>query len=122
MTIQSLKQQGYLMIDHRASPGLPEDVAIKCGYDPKLSGEGKLFEADTLTCKHCKTTQLKNILRTRERASCYKCGYRYICDFCAADMLRPDYSHTPFEALVEATAKAMIIGSPPKLIMPDEPV
>ncbi len=37
-------------------------------------------------------------------------------------MLRADYSHTPFEALVEATAKVMTLGSPPKLIMPDEPV
>ncbi len=122
MTIQSLKQQGYLMIDHRASPGLPEDIAIKTGLDPKSCGEGKLFEADTLTCRHCKTVAVKNPLRIRERASCSKCGHHYICDFCATDMLRADYSHTPFEALVEATAKVMTLGSPPKLIMPDEPV
>ena len=116
MTANSLKQHGYLMVDHRASPGLPEDVARKVGYDPKLVGEGKLFEADTLTCSHCKTVVIKNPLRTRERSSCRKCGYHYICDICAAAMNDPGYSHMPFDRVVELNLETPL-GSPPKLLM-----
>ena len=117
--IRSLKQQGYLMIDHRASPGLPADLAAKLGLDPKYCGEGKLYEADTLTCAHCKTSQIKNTLRTRERASCRKCNNHYICDFCAAGMLRPDYSHIPYEKKVELVLSGFTTPDiHPQLILP----
>jgi hypothetical protein len=117
----NVKDGGYLMIDHRASPGLPEDVALKMGLDPKFCGEGKMFEGATLTCSHCKCSVVKNPLRVRERAKCSKCGNHYVCDFCAADMLRADYTHLPFEAKVDIE-KEMVLGSPQKLIMPDEPI
>lgn len=94
-------REGYLMIDHRASPGLPEDIARATGLDPKYCGEGKMFEAATLTCSHCKAVVVKNPLRVRERSKCSRCGYHYICDLCAAETLRPDYDHLPFERLVE---------------------
>src|SRR5437879_3910157 len=96
-----LRKPGYLIIDHRASPGLPEEVAQKAGYDPFLCREGKTFEADTQTCSHCKTVVIMNPERVRSRTKCFKCGNHYVCDFCAADMLRPDYVHTPFEKLVD---------------------
>ena len=118
MTAHSLKQQGYLMIDHRFSPGLPEDVALMVGMDPKLAGEGKLFEADTLTCAHCKCAVMKNPMRQRARENCPKCGNHYICDLCALEMRQPDYDHTPFEAKIEAVVKEMLLGSPTKLLMP----
>lgn len=63
-----MKVGGYLLVDHTASPGLP--------------GLPKLFEADTLTCFHCKTVQIKNPNRTRERETCPRC-FKYICDICA---------------------------------------
>jgi hypothetical protein len=113
------KQQGYLLVDHRFSPGLPEDVALASGYDPKLAGEGKLFEADTLTCAHCKTAVIKNPLRTRERAHCHKCNFHYVCDICAAAMLASDYTHLPFEGQVEAHVNAMALGSPLELLKPE---
>lgn len=110
------------MIDHRFSPGLPEGVSRFCGYDPKYTGEGKLFEAASLTCSHCKTGVVKNPLRTRERASCPKCGWHYICDLCAAQMHEPDYSHLPFEALVDLEQKfaqkgvTTFLGTPQELL------
>ena len=58
-------REGYLMVDHRASPGLPPELAVSLGLDPKLVGEGKLMEAATLTCSHCKGALLKNPLRVR---------------------------------------------------------
>jgi hypothetical protein len=67
----SLKRhEGFLMIDHRASPGLPEVP------------EGTLFEAAILTCSHCQVTMIRNPARTRARAYCTGCDH-YICDRCA---------------------------------------
>ena len=123
MKLQS-SQHGYLMVDHSASPGLPDHIARASGYDPAFTREGKVFEAHTLTCSHCKCTVVKNPLRQRERAKCSKCGWHYICDLCAAGMLRPDYDHTPFEKFVDLAMSGKLatgvqqMGSPPKLILP----
>lgn len=115
-------REGYLMIDHRASPGLPEDLARATGLDPKYCGEGKVFEAATLTCSHCKAVVVKNPLRTRERAKCARCGWHYVCDMCAAEMASPDYDHLPFEALVEIERQiaqrgvVRFLGTPQELL------
>ena len=85
---------GYLMVDHRASPGLPEDVARKMGYDITLTQEGKLFEADTLMCAHCPQVWFKNPLRDRARGHCFKCN-SYVCDICELNMRAADYVHKP---------------------------
>ncbi len=114
------RREGEIMVDHRASPGLPEDVARLVGYDPKLSGEGKLFEAATLTCSHCKNAVVKNPLRTRARENCSKCGNHYICDFCYIEMQKADYTHTPFDKKIQDTldlAAREILGSPQELLL-----
>ena len=74
-----MQKEGYLIIDHRASPGLTAEQAMAMGLDPKLMGEGKLMEAATLTCNHCFSVSIRNPLRTRERGHCRKCD-SYICD------------------------------------------
>lgn len=111
--------EGYLMIDHRASPGLPDDIARKTGLDPAQTREGKLFETPTLTCSHCKCSVVKNPLRQRERAYCRKCDH-YICDYCAMAADKPDYSHTPFDKIIDNhvnhAAKGVILGSPRELL------
>lgn len=108
-----LTYEGYLKVDHSASPGLPADVARRAGYDPALAGEGKVYETATMSCRHCRVSVVKNPLRTRERARCAKCNWGYVCDPCAAAMASPDYDHTPFEALIDrvfeaATPRGMI--------------
>lgn len=113
----AFKQMGYLMVDHRASPGLPEDIARQVGYDPRLSGEGKVYEADTMTCSHCRGTVVKNIFRTRERHHCTKCDH-YICDGCAFRASLPDYVHTPFSKVIEQTIRQELLGTPPGLLVP----
>jgi hypothetical protein len=120
------QRTGYLLVDHRNSPGLPEDVARASGYDPALCKEGKKFEADTFTCSHCKGVLHKNPLRTRPRAECPKCNFHYICDGCAAAMHAPDYVHMPFEKFVDLSFDASAHGrlfvpvpsASPKLILP----
>lgn len=112
----SLRQHGELMIDHRASPGIPENLARALGMDPALVKEGKLLEAATLTCAHCKCTVMKSPLRTRERGSCHKCSGHYICDNCAIAARMPDYTHAPYEKIVQDAAKGVQLGSPRDLL------
>jgi hypothetical protein len=112
------KQMGYLMVDHRASPGLPENVARLAGYDPTLCREGKIYEADTMTCSHCGGTVVKNIFRTRERHSCAKCGGHYICDGCQYLSTLPDYVHAPMSKIIDDVRKQEALGSPMGLLLP----
>jgi hypothetical protein len=119
------QQPGYLTVDHRASPGIPEDVARALGYDPKLCGEGKFYEADTLKCAHCHGVVVKNPLRTRERNYCLKCAGHYICDGCAYLASLPDYVHKTFVEVIDETITEALktdinnaLGSPPKLLLP----
>lgn len=123
------RKEGYIFVDHRASPGLPEDIARRSGYDPAQCREGKLFEAATLTCCHCKVAAVKNPLRTRERENCPKCGNHYVCDFCAAEMRKPDYDHLPYEKYMDLSFEGKLLpqygtqqmgASPPALILPPD--
>lgn len=63
-----MSHTGYLIIDHRASPGIP--------------GMPKVVEHDTLWCAHCSTVFVKNPDRFRPRGHCSK-GDHYLCDVCA---------------------------------------
>lgn len=101
-------QEGYLLVDHSASPGLPEDVAIAAGFDPAQCREGKRFEAASLTCAHCKVVVIKNPQRTRERANCPKCGHHYICDVCDYKSTLPDYSHLPYDKFIDLTLNGQL--------------
>lgn len=81
---------GYLMIDHRASPGIP-------GTQLK---EGSLFEADTLRCAHCATVSIKRPDRTRARPHCLACD-SYICDVCDVARNEPLYVHRSFDQIAD---------------------
>jgi len=115
-----VKQMGEIVVDHRASPGLPEDIAIAAGYDPRLCREGKLYEAATLSCSHCRCVVVRNPFRTRDRHYCNKCNGHYICDLCAFKASLPDYVHTPFEKVIEQHQYPNLTmeGSPLKLLSP----
>jgi hypothetical protein len=99
-----MKDGGYILIDHRASPGFTEEQAQQLHLPYNQVKEGALFETASLTCAHCKTAVLKNPLRTRERAHCFKCNH-YICDFCEAKTREPNYIHKPFEAQIQENYK-----------------
>jgi hypothetical protein len=114
------QSKGYLFVDHRASPGIPEQQARQMGLEPSLVGEGKVMEADTLFCAHCNAPVILNPLRTRARAYCMACAGRYICDLCNAERLRPDYKHLPFREIVDLVATgeatAVRLGVRPLLV------
>lgn len=98
----SLKRHdGYLVVDHRASPGLPSDFYEKLGVDVPAVGEGKMLDMATFTCSHCKCVVIINPYRTRERGYCQKCDH-YICDICHEITTFPAYTHTPFDKIIDA--------------------
>jgi hypothetical protein len=90
-------REGYILVDHRASPGFTREQAEQLHLPYEQVKEGAVFEAASLTCAHCKCAVLKNPLRTRERPHCFKCNH-YICDHCEFLSRQSDYIHTPFEA------------------------
>ena len=97
-----MKGEGYLMIDHRSSPGLTEEHARTLGMPAKQLGEGALFEAATLKCHHCPTpfVFIVNPARKRPRHHCKKCK-GYICDHCAEFTKTPDYVHRSFKQIAD---------------------
>jgi hypothetical protein len=116
------KQMGELIVDHRASPGLPEDIARQVGYDPKMCREGKIYEVETMTCSHCRGSVVKNPFRIRDRHYCQKCSGHYICDGCAYLASLADYTHAPFEKRVEQIILTELQqqGSPMELLTSGE--
>lgn len=102
MSRSSRSQEGYLMIDHRASPGISDEVMLKQGL-PAGAGKG-LFEAPTFTCSHCETVVVINPLRNRERTFCGKCDH-YICDRCGAVMAETKECKT-YKQIIEETQEA----------------
>lgn len=108
MIFSKRSHEGCLMIDHRASPGIPRAKAIEMGMDPALVGEGKLFETVTLGCNHCGGCWVKNPDRQRDRHHCVKCD-RYLCDWCHAETTKPDYVHRSFQELVDIVRSGKFI-------------
>jgi nucleosome binding factor SPN SPT16 subunit len=96
-----MKNEGYLIIDHRAGPGLTDEQARKAGYEPFQCTEGKVFESATKSCKHCRNIVVLSPTRIRARNYCQMCGGEYVCDRCAAMMREPGYIHMPFEKVLD---------------------
>lgn len=110
MLFSKRSHEGYVFIDHRASPGLPRDFAIRNGLPPDQVCEGGVLEAPTETCTHCGTVVILNPRRTRERHYCQKCD-NYICDLCEAARHQPDYVHrTVLERLILAATNGASNG------------
>lgn len=108
----SEKGEGYVMIDHRHSEGIPDAMARKIGLTEKEVGAGKLFEAAYLKCSHCLTPYLKNPLRTRERGFCWKCSH-YVCDICAEQMTKPEYVHITRDEIIDRVTSGRFTMSGP---------
>ena len=72
--------EGYLLIDHRDSPGLTEAERVAAGLSPLMPvGKGQRLEIATYCCSHCDRIVGINMKRNRARTVCFKCD-RYICD------------------------------------------
>ncbi len=91
MSRSKRSHEGEILLDHRNSPGLSEQMIYTGGgiprSDAKLpAGSGKgVFEAATFSCSHCPNIVVIHPLRNRSRGYCKKCDH-YICDSCSAKM------------------------------------
>jgi len=103
MSFLKKSRDGEIFLDHRASPGIPADLARRLGFHPDQVKEGTIFEAATLGCPHCGAAVVINPLRTRERAHCYQCNC-YICDWCNVAMHEPGYVHRTIFQIQEMLA------------------
>lgn len=92
------QQEGYLLIDHRYSPGLPDT-----DFDQRIYGPGRTFEAATKQCSHCQRAIVVNPFRQRERAYCPKCDH-YICDNCETTRHLTGGECRPFRQIAEEAA------------------
>ena len=81
-------RDGYVMIDHRNSPGF--EGKIDGGFRYLNVPGGTLFEGATFTCPKCTKTIIKNPDRDRSRGECRKCDHT-LCDDCS---LRLKLGHT----------------------------
>ena len=95
-------KEGYLLIDHRASPGMSGTVG------GPVVGENALFEAATITCSHCRAIVIVNPDRTRPRAYCRSCDH-YICDVCGK-ALQVTGICRPFKQVIEDVQELAIKG------------
>ncbi len=114
-----MKREGYLLIDHSASPGLTEQEAVAFNWKPSEVGAGRRLEQAIIVCVHCRKMTIKNPLRVRERATCAKCGHGYLCDGCWLESRLPDYDHLPFEkkadVMQEYALRGFILDTPQAL-------
>ena len=99
-------KEGYLLIDHSASPGIDPDYFRKEWPTKRMAPpvpEGKIFEAPTKRCCHCNHVVIINPDRIRPRGYCRKCD-GYICDKpeCRKDC-------TPFRKIMELAEKETLI-------------
>jgi hypothetical protein len=79
---------GYLVIDHRNSPGTSEVP------------EGTVRELDVMQCSHCQRTVVLNPGRVRARAVCPKC-HHFICDSCETTRVASGGACVPFKAVLD---------------------
>ena len=74
------RHEGYLLVDHRYSPGVSPAEALAPGKPaPVIVPAGTTLESATITCSHCQVVVILNPNRTRPRGYCAKCDH-YVCD------------------------------------------
>lgn len=90
--------EGYFLMDHRCSPGVPDEVLVAQGFPAGVGST--IFESATITCSHCEFIVVLNPDRSRSRGYCKKCDH-YICDGCEAKRVLSGGECLPFKVMVE---------------------
>lgn len=114
------RHEGYLMLDHRGTEGVPDEVMRSCGL-PAGSGH-KLYECPSFTCSHCQRVVIMDARRTNSRGYCKKCDH-YVCDNCetirvASGGMCKTFSQQVDE-LLNAAEKQATTQDPRTIVLPD---
>jgi len=104
--------EGVLLIDHRCSMGVPEEIMVSQGLPKDAGKKETVWESATVTCNHCEAQVVLNPDRSRPRGFCMHCSH-YLCDECEAKRFLglPCY---PFKARVQDYLEAVDKGSTPE--------
>lgn len=108
--------EGEIEIDHRASPGLSEDIARWMDLPAESVAGGQLYRAAFYVCAHCQCEVVKNPYRQREREQCRKCD-KYICDDCALLMKQTLACNNAQRQIDEALEQIEKFGSVSPLLL-----
>jgi hypothetical protein len=98
-------QEGVILIDHRASPGISQEFIKANNLDAPAVGAGAVFESALLECHSCGTDIILNPNRSRPREWCMEHD-AYLCDRCAL-MRRVTGSCTPMWKKIEELFKRL---------------
>jgi hypothetical protein len=93
------EMEGYVMIDHRDSPGFTQEEAARLGLGGLPVGRGTLFQSPTITCHVCQAVVIINPDRSRSRGYCPKHN-AYSCDACNAERVRTGICK-PFQQVID---------------------
>lgn len=100
---------GYLIIDHRDSPGLTADDVRHVPGALAVAG-GSVLERDVKQCSHCGRNVFLEPNRVRQRAVCPKC-HHYICDNCERARVMSGGLCVPLQRVLDA-AQTMLERDP----------
>ena len=114
MSIHSQRSlEGYMLIDHRASMGVPEEVMVAQGFPKDAGKQESIWETATVTCSQCERQVILNPDRSRPREWCKHCGH-FHCDDCTAALYLTNALCYPFKAKCQDYLEAVDKG-----ILPD---
>lgn len=102
--------EGYLLIDHRFSPGVPDEVMVKSGLPIGSGRKDKVFEAATYTCADCQAIVVIEPKRTRARGYCPKCNHQ-LCDRCENVRVLSGGECKNFQNMVDRYLNALAAGA-----------
>jgi hypothetical protein len=108
MTVFSKRdREGYLLVDHRDSPGITAGQAAKVGSE-LVVGPGERLETPTYTCCGCTAVVIIRPDRSRLRTYCRQCD-SYMCDKCSL-VAKVSGQHVPFSKFVATYMDAAAKG------------
>ena len=108
-------QEGYVLIDHRNSPGITREFVEANKLDAPAVGAGQVFECATSTCHVCGGDIILNPLRTRIRHFCYAHD-AYRCDNCET-AVRARGECVPLRKIIDDAFNRLMQGQPVTLTL-----
>ena len=91
-------QEGYILIDHRNSPGISQEFLKTNNLDGPAVEAGKVYESSVWVCAHCHADVILNPNRSRDREYCFYCD-SYICDNCGL-LKKLGVTHKPMRQII----------------------
>ena len=106
---------GWLMLDHRDSPGFSEAEMRKANPRLKPTAGKGLYETNVVHCRHCQKGLIVHPLLMADLPYCHLCD-AYICESCKVTMAASG-QHMPFDKLADLIQERTLKGLPPTITL-----